>query len=406
MTKVMGKGRREKKGFKGLAVSFIINLSVFILWTFMWGYFHDARLSGMLKNLLLDIIGAFAISFSFWASSYKGELSWWNEGHILRYSLVVAFCTGALYGMPYLPFLAAPAAAAAVVMTIFSGGFCALVSYLFMIMQYIFLSGLLSEQAMVLVFSGLLGIVLFKSLDREFRYVGLLFAYLVGDLVCCSIYYAAADLGTDLGDSLMYLGIRLFSETAAILILLKLTGKYCIYRDEDFYKQINNPEHKLLAQLKKNNKEVYMNAVHTAYLSEKISRKIKINTALAKAGGYYHKIGVLEGTDPIESTLKVGRDNKFPKPLMKLLEEYGDKKCGRLSKEAAVVQLSDSVVSYITHMFQEDNDAVPDYEKIIDTMIRKKMHRRDWRGCELTVDELCKIREGLVEVKLYYDFLR
>lgn len=259
---------------------------------------------------------------------------------------------------------------------------------------------------MVLVFSGLLGIVLFKSLDREFRYVGLLFAYLVGDLVCCSIYYVAADPGMDLGDSLLYMGIRLFSETAAILILLKLTGKYCIYRDEDFYKQINNPEHKLLAQLKKNNKEVYMNAVHTAYLSEKISRKIKIDTALAKAGGYYHKIGVLEGTDTIENTLKVGRDNKFPKPLMKLLEEYGDKKCGRLSKEAAVVQLSDAVVSYISHMFLENNDAVPDYEKIIDTMISKKMHRRDWRGCELTVDELCKIREGLVEVKLYYDFLR
>lgn len=402
----MGKVRREKKSVKGPVISFIINLSVFILWTSLWGYFHDARLSGILKNLLLDIFGAIAVSFSFWASSYKGELSWWNEGHGIRYSLMTALCTGILSGMPYLPFLAAPVAAAAVILTVFSGGFCGLVSYLFLVVQYIFLSGLKAEQAMVLVFSGLLGIVLFKSLDREFRYVGALFAFLVSDLVCCSIYYVTADLKADLGNSLMYAAIRLFSETAAILIALKCAGKYCIYRDEDFYKRINNPEYKLLARLKKTNKEVYMNAVHTAYLSEKISQKIDINTALAKAGGYYHRIGVLEGEDTLANTLKVGRECRFPQSLMKLLTEYGDKKCRGISKEAAVVQLSDAIVSRISFRFVKDKYAVLNYEEIIDETIREKMRRRDWRDSELTVDELCKIREGLVEVKLYYDFLR
>lgn len=402
----MEKGTREKRSVKGLVISFIINLSVFILWTLLWGYLHGTRLSGLVRNLLLDVLGAFAMAFSFWSSSYKGELSWWNKDHEVRYSLIVSFCAGALFGMPYIPFLAAPVAAAAVIMTIFSGGFCGLVSYLFMVMQYILLSGLKTEQVIVLAFSGLLGIVLFKSLDKEFRYVGILFAYLVSDFVCCSIYYVMADSQAELGDSLMYVGIRLFSELVVILLCLKAAGKYCVYRDIDFFKRINNPNYTLLVQLKSTNKEVYIQAVHTAYLSEKISRKIKLNTSLAKAGGYYHNIGILEGEDTIENTLKIGRDNRFPDSLMKLLEEYGSPKTSKLSKEAAVVQLSDAIVSTISYMFLKDKDAVLDYEKVIDVIIQKKMDSRAWKGCELTMEEFRKIKEGFVEEKLYYDFLR
>lgn len=402
----MGKRAREKKSVKGLIISFIINLLIFILWTLLWGYLHDTKLSGLLRNLLLNVFGAFAITFSFWASSYKGELSWWNKDHEVRYSIIVVLCAAALFGMPYIPFLAAPVAITAVVMTVFSGGFCGLVSYLFMIMQYILLSGLKTEQVVVLVFSGLLGIVLFKSLDREFRYVGILFAYLVSDLVCCGVYYVMTAPRAELGDSVMYVGIRLFSELMVILISLKLTGKYCVYRDEDFYRRINSPDYKLLVRLKSVNKETYMHAVHTAYLSEKISQKIAINTTLAKAGAYYHKIGILEGADTIENTLKICRDNKFPMPLIELLEEYGDRKSVRISKETAVVQISDMVVSYISHMFENDKNAAPDYEKIIDDIIHEKMDSRDWNKCVLTMGELCKIKEGLLEVKLYYDFLR
>ena len=402
----MGKRAREKRSVKGLIISFIINLSVFIFWTLLWGYLHDTKLPGLLRNLLLNVLGAFAIAFSFWASSYKGELSWWNKDHEVRYSMIIVFCAAALFGMPYIPFLAAPVAMTAVVMTIFSGGFCGLVSYLFMVMQYILLNGLKTEQVMVLVFSGLLGIVLFKSLDREFRYVGVLFAYLISDLVCCSVYYVMTAPRAELGDSVVYVGIRLFSELVLILILLKVTGKYCIYRDEDFYKRINTPDYKLLVRLKSVSKETYMNAVHTAYLSEKISQKIAIDTALAKAGAYYHKIGILEGKDTVENTLKICRDNKFPGPLMKLLEEYGDRKSAQISKEAAVVQLSDTVISYISRMFENDKNAMPDYEKIIDDIIYEKMNSKDWNRCVLTMGELCKIREGLAEVKLYYDFLR
>lgn len=402
----MGKRAREKKGVKGLIISFIINLLIFILWTLLWGYLHDTKLSGLLRNLLLNIFGAFAITFSFWASSYKGELSWWNKDHEVRYSIIVVLCAAALFGMPYIPFLAAPVAITAVVMTVFSGGFCGLVSYLFMVMQYILLSGLKTEQVVVLVFSGLLGIVLFKSLDREFRYVGILFAYMVSDLVCCSVYYVMTVPRAELGDSVMYVGIRLFSELMVILISLKITGKYCVYRDEDFYKRINSPDYKLLVRLKSVNKETYMHAVHTAYLSEKISQKIAINTTLAKAGAYYHKIGILEGADTIENTLKICRNNKFPMPLIELLEEYGDRKTVRISKETAVVQLSDMVVSYISRMFENDKNAVLDYEKIIDDIIHEKMDSRDWNKCVLTMGELCKIKDSLLEVKLYYDFLR
>lgn len=402
----MGNRTREKRGFWALIISFIINLSVFILWTMLWGLLQSAKLSTILGNLLLDVIGAFIITFSFWASYTRRDLLGWNEWHPVRYSLVTGICAMAFGTMPYIPFLTAPIGAVSVILTLFSGGFCGMAAYLFLVIQYVLLNGPAMEQVIVLILTGLMGVVLFRSIDRELRYGGLLFVYLVSDFVCYSVYYVMTSKGAALGDALLYTGIRLFSELIIILLCLKILGKYFIYRDEDFFAIINNPEYSLLSQLKGVSKEAYFHAIHTAYLSEKISRKIRINVPLTKAGGYYHKIGILQGEDSIQNTIHVGSVSHFPKTLIRLLKEYGAKNPSRISKEAAVVQLSDAVVSSISYMFLKDKNAVLNYEKIIDVIIRKKMDSRDWNGCELTMEELCKIKEGFAEEKLYYDFLR
>lgn len=58
---------------------------------------------------------------------------------------------------------------------------------------------------------------------------------------------------------------------------------------------MNDPEYVLLTDLKQYSKKAYYHAVHTAYFCEKIARKIGADEMLAKAGGYYHKIGRMRG---------------------------------------------------------------------------------------------------------------
>ena len=114
-----------------------------------------------------------------------------------------------------------------------------------------------------------------------------------------SLFFVITQTGTLLGDAILYSAIRLFTIGILLLVILKLIGKFYYYKDIDFYSMINDPEYELLTRLKEINKEAYFHAVHTAYLSDRIAKKIGCDAALAKAGGYYHKIGLLQGNDSI-----------------------------------------------------------------------------------------------------------
>lgn len=402
----MGKRTKDKKQSKQPFVCLSAGILAACLWTGLCGYFLRFSVYTLAGWVLLSALGGFLSVFSYYIADKKKTLFWWNLKRMGRYTLFLVLFQLCLTALFYLPFLAIPLSAICVILTLFSNGFCGIVAYLFFLIEAAFISGLTLNQIIVLTLAGVAGATLFQSLDKQFRYGGILFAYLTGDFVCYSLYYVAGVTGTGLGDAILYTAIRLFAALVLILIFLKAAAKLSIYRDEEFFAKINDPEHRLLSQLKETDKATYFHAVHTAYLSDKIARRIGANTALAKAGGYYHKIGVLKGEDAMQNTILVGEENKFPDSLMKLLKEYGIKDPSTISREAAIVQLADALVSSIVFMFQKNKNADLNYEKIVDIIIRKKMDSGDWAVCELTMEDLCGIKEGFAEERMYYDFLR
>ena len=402
----MGKRTKDKRNGIWLALYFMMNsLFVTILITAA-AYVQKTEMSRYLCNLLTGLVTGLAIPFSFYFSLGRQELFFWNEKHMGRFVLIAVLSEAALFAAAFLPFLTVPVSIIAVLFTVYSGGFVGLTAYFILILQYALVKGAPVEQILVLLIAGLLGVVLFKSIDREFRYAGVLFAFLSMDFICYSLYFMAGHTQLLLGDAILYTTIRLFSAAVVLLLVLKLLGKNCIYKDDDFFARINDPEYELLFQLKTAHRDVYFHAVHTAYLSDKIAARIDANAPLAKAGGYYHKIGLLYGRDTIQNTILVGRANHFPDSLMRLLKEYGIKNSRIISKEAAIVQLSDAVVSSISYLFLKDRGAVLDYDKIVDVIIKKKMESGDWDGCKLTMEEISEIKKGFAGEKLYYDFLR
>jgi membrane-associated HD superfamily phosphohydrolase len=367
---------------------------------------YPVEINVLYRNLLLAVFAAFLIAFSFLGPFGSSQLLEWNIGRMGRFSCAVCVCILLLACAFQLPFLAVPVSLFAVILTILSGGGCGLISYCVLILLYGIFYQLDIAQMFVLLLTGLAGVLLFSGLDKSFRYVGSLFAYLVGDFTCYSLFFVMTESLQDLGDALLYTAIRLFAALITVLILLKILSDRYVYRDEQIFAVMNDPEYKLLTELREVSKEAYFHAVHTAYLSDKIARKLGINAPLAKAGGYYHKIGLLQGKDTIQNTILVGTANHFPKSLLTLLKEYGVKNSRTVSKEAAVVQLSDAVVASISYLFLKDKNAVLNYEKIIDVIIKKKIDSGDFDHCSLTMEELGQIKKGFTEEKLYYDFLR
>lgn len=402
----MREQKKDKKRKISRVVCSVMILLTLLAWTALAGWLLQTELSVICRNLLISALVSFIIVFSYVGGRSEQTLFPWNIGHMGRYTVVVCLSVVFFAAMGQVPFPAAPICAAAIVLTVFSGGASGLFAYLALVLQYGVLYGIDREQMVVLILTGMIGAVLFSGLDRHFRYGGSLFAYLVADLVVYSLFFVLVQEGTAFGDAALYLGIQLFASLVGLLLLLKLFGNLCIYRDDDAFARINDPEYNLLVRLKELDRDAYFHAIHTAYLSEKVARRIGIDPALTKAGGYYHKIGLLQGKDTIQNTILVATADKFPRSLIRLLKEYGIKNNGKVSKEAAVVQIADVVVSSVSYMFRKDKNAVLDYDKIIDVIIKKKIEGGDFAYCQLTMEELSEIKKCFAEEKLYYDFLR
>ena len=191
-----------------------------------------------------------------------------------------------------------------------------------------------------------------------------------------------------------------------MLIILKIFSFVIIYRNQDRYMDINDPECPLLVELKNYSKDEYYHAIHTAYLCDRIAKKLNLDDNAAKAAGYYHKISLLKGDNNWENTSMVLEEYNFPEKVHEILKEYLDEKERIVSKETVILLFSDTVISSIHYLFSKDKTAQLDYEKLIQAVFKKKEESGMIKYSHITLRELEEMKKTLTEEKLYYDFLR
>ena len=146
--------------------------------------------------------------------------------------------------------------------------------------------------------------------------------------------------------------------------------------------------------------------MHTAYLSDRIAKKLGLDDQAAKACAYYHRIGLLEGDNTWENVYKVCREYRFPPNAQQILKEYVDAEEKVQSAETMVVLFSDRVVSSVLQIFAEDPKREIDYEELIEQIFREQMQIPELWENRITLAQFSAMKEQFIEEKLYYDFLR
>ncbi|MDE7286428.1 MAG: hypothetical protein K2N55_06275, partial [Lachnospiraceae bacterium] len=275
-----------------------------------------------------------------------------------------------------------------------------------LLMVSILLQGSGSISFFVYFISGFVGILVFSYVNENFKIWLPLFISLLMLFVCLSIQevlYANEVLSATM---FMIPMANLLISVILLIILLKFFSFSIIYRERDLYVDLNDPECPLLVELKNCSKEEYYHAVHTAYLCDRIAKKISYDDAFAKACGYYHRIGTIKGKNTWENTEEILKENHFPEEVQRVLKEYLDKGERILSKETVLLLFCDSVISSIRYLFSKEPKIELDYQKIINTIFKKKLESGmiDYSGVSL--GELQEMKRILVEERLYYDFLR
>lgn len=358
--------------------------------------------------IILALMGACGLLFSMEQSAEADRFLFDNKDHLWRFTVIYLICLTGSILFPMLPAGGWPYLAVFIGLMLFSNQMVGIFSgALLLMISCLLCTGTDSYIRFFVYFTGgLVGIIVFSAVNDSFK-VGLpLLISLMVQMVCLSIQevlYVNEKL-----NAAMFLipAVNLLICLILLLVLLKYFSFSIIYKNRDLYMDINDPECSLLVELKNTSKEEYYHAIHTAYLCDRIAKRLKLDDAVVKACGYYHRIGTLRGENSWKNVQAILEENNFPQRVREILKEYIDKTEIMTSKETIVLLFSDTVISSVNYLFSKEPQIQLDYPKIINGIFKKRVESGMIDRSDLTFGELQEMKNILVEERLYYDFLR
>lgn len=161
---------------------------------------------------------------------------------------------------------------------------------------------------------------------------------------------------------------------------------YTLYCDE---------KSELLLELRSKNKYVYAQAVLVGKLASETAKSIGLNEKLTKAAGLYKKIGKIREDNNEYTSTEIAKENNFPEPLVYLLDQLNHNIIEQ--KEAALLLITDGVISYYSIMRHIQKSDIP-VEKIVDTIVSKKIFQGEFNESGLSMQECFLLREKLIDL--------
>ena len=363
------------------------------------------EITGVVVLALLGVSGViFAIEQSQEADSFLFD----NKEHLGRFLVLYLLALAGSLVFPLLPAGGWPYLAAFIGLMLFSNQIVGLSSAaVLLLVTCLLYTGNNGNIAFYVYFvGGLAGIVVFSYLNVSFK-VGLpILVSLMVQMVCLAVQEVLL-VNEQLKLQLFLIpALNLLVSLILLLILLKYFSFSIIYKNRDLFMDINDPECPLLVELKNASKEEYYHAVHTAYLCDRIAKRLKLDDAMVKACGYYHRIGIIKGEVNWENTQFILEENRFPQQVKDVLREYLDSAEQMVSKETIILLFSDTVITSISYLFSKDPQIEIDYPKIINGIFKKRVESGMIDQSNLTFGEFQEMKKILLEERLYEDFLR
>lgn len=400
--KIEKKQERNKVKERETAISIVVPVVMGVVMSAIT-YLLNQSYAEMFRGVLSVLTGFLAVLFLWHQSEENGTLEYDNSRHKIRFFVLFLLCFFLSVGMAFLPPPSWVFLPLMILLSMYSNAFIGLVAGSILLMVTV----LLAEGGTLFLFflyylTGLIGISLFRKMDVDFQIAAPLglsggFAFLL------QTAYLMLPLNRKLNPEMFLMPVlNLFINMILLFMILRFFSRTAMYRIQDKYSEINDPEFPFLAELKQTNKEKYFQLIHTAYLSDRIAKKLKINYEAAKGCAYYYRLAEkATGEEAASESLPVYAE--FPEELKALMEECSHKFYG--SKESCVVLTSEKVISSILYYIHANPGKKPPYEAIIQQIFKNLMEGDKLLQCDISMKELQIMKKAYIEEKLYYDFL-
>lgn len=409
-TEVLVRKDNNDEGKKRKAVKFLHFFLMFFIAGIIAGagsFFYGKENADIICNTIMVMLGTGMVIYTLIFSEVNDLYYYANQGKYGKFVLFYLTAMALSLVFPLLPVSGWPFLVVFVILSLFSNSISGLVAGSVCLMLPVMLESAGScREFMLYFFSGLVGILVFSRLNEDFK-VGLpVFISLICLTVCLSANIILFERERLSISQFTFVMINIMVNFILLLITLKIFNGSVIHRYRDRYMDLNDPEFPLLVQLKEYDKAEYYRAIHTAYLGDRIAKRLGINDVVVKACGYYHRIGILKGENTWENVKETCEEYRIPEDTRKVLKEYLTRPDKVVAKETTVLMFADCIVTTILEAFKKDPKAELNYKQIIDTVFNKKMEAGALAESDISIAQMREMRKIFKAEQLYYDFLR
>lgn len=362
----------------------------------------------LLAFLVVVVMGFCCMAYSICFGKIHHTLDYDNEKHIGRCFLISVIGCLASVGFVFLPVTVWPLVVIALLVMLFTNQTTALIASALCSAITVMASGQ-SVLVFFLYFCGcIVTVLVFYGIDESVNLaVPFLIQMVTMFLVETTFICLSKGKNVMFSDFIMPV-VNLLLFVLLEIIVIKLFCSLVLFKDRDRYLVINDTEFPLFKECREKNKDVYMHAVHTGYLSEKIGNALQIDSPMIKTAAYYFRIGeAFQGEEiTTEYYKKLCMDNRFPKEASELILSLVKNRNQFSTREEAVVGMADAMITAVTYLFKRDASFSPNYEEVVQQIFSLKDEQKAFDNCCITKKELKTIKEILLKETLYYDFLR
>lgn len=371
------------------------------------GFLYDKNTEEILQLLCVSIFFGGTILFQI---IYEGSI--YTNGLNQQLNLFVFPCTYAVsiicaVCFPLMQPLAWPYLFVALALFLFSNITVGILSYSFAITVSCMLRGCDFLELVLYFICGMIVMIFFGKLDKRYKYAIPTFVSLCTYIVMVFANVLLFNNELINLDMMILPVINLFITTILFYLLLKLFSITTVHKYRERYMTINDTEFTILATVKKADTKAYYRAIHTSYLTDKLSKRFSLDADSVKTASYYWKIiDTMKEKDKKGFMEKINTTWHFPPDAIQLLNELLDKKTRLTSKEAIAVYTANLIIENIQQTFLKDKNAQINYKKMIDELFNERMKFGIFEKCDYTYRDLNMMKKLFIDEELYYDFLR
>lgn len=155
------------------------------------------------------------------------------------------------------------------------------------------------------------------------------------------------------------------------------------------YEKVLESSFALYRLLEKHSQELLIHSRKVAALSAAAVHLIGGDELLVRAGGLYHEIGRITDNDNyIQAGLLLGEEMKFPKPLLDMICQHNASFALPESKEAAVLMLSDSILTTSDILTQKGNRENYSEQQLVHSVFQNRLKKGYLKKSTLTQEQI------------------